>query len=425
MEIIKSSQYETYRQRRKQSSAADPAVVRNILAEVRADGDAAVKKYTLQFDGVTMDQFKIDKQTCTDALNAMGPEVRTALQEAASNLKQFALLQLEQMRDFRVELQPGVFTGQRIVPLKRVGVYVPGGNFPLVSSLLMGAVPARAAGVDEIVVCTPPGPNGQISPAIAAAAAVAGVDEVYAVGGIQAVGAMAYGTESIQAVDKITGPGNRYVAAAKKEVYGTVGIDFTAGPSEVMIIADAAADPAWIAADLLAQAEHDADAVSILVTPSIELARQVQLEIKKQLTQLSTKEIAGRSIRDNGCIVLTETVAEAVAFADGKAPEHLELQVAEPQDYVPLLRNYGSLFIGAYAAEVLGDYSSGLNHTLPTSGAARYTGGLSVRDFVKVLTTLETTAQGLKSIGKTAFVLAGIEGLHGHGEAVRRRMTES
>ncbi len=301
--------------------------VRRILEDVRVRGDEAVREYTMRFDGVHSEGFCVDPGLL-DNFDGVDGETLRALRLAASRLGEFARRQLGQLDDFEVETAPGVFAGQRVVPIQRVGVYVPGGNFPLVSSLLMGAVPAAVAGVSEIVVCTPPGADGLPPSPILAAAAVAGVTEVYAIGGVQAIAALAYGTETVKPVDKIVGPGNRYVTAAKKEVYGRVGIDFIAGPSEVMVVADASADAQWIAADLLAQAEHDVSAVPILVTDSENLMEKVRQAVNQQLAQLGTRDIAVRSIEDNGVIFQVETMDQAIEVANRVAPEHLELHLA-------------------------------------------------------------------------------------------------
>ena len=395
--------------------------VKEILNGVARHGDRAVRKYTLEYDGVELRQFQLEKARQA-ALQQVDEKTRSVLEASAKNIRQFARRQMEQLQDFEFEIQSGVITGQKVIPLDRVGVYVPAGRFPLPSTLLMCAIPAKVAGVGEIIVCSPPTFNGTIHPAILAAAEIAGVDEVFWIGGVQAIGAMAYGTESIKPVDKIVGPGNKYVAYAKKEVYGRVGIDFIAGPTEVMILADETANPAFIAADLLAQAEHDPDATPILITTSSKLAYNVSSEVTRQLNQLKTKEVASQSIENNGIIVIVENSDEAIEIANRMAPEHLELQTKHPENYVNKLKKYGSLFIGEYAAEVLGDYSSGLNHTLPTNTTARYTGGLSVKDFVKFQTTLRVTAEGLKSIGPTAKHLGELEGLHGHARAIDIRM---
>lgn len=395
--------------------------VRQVLKDIVQFGDEAVRKYTLQFDGVELQNFRLEKAIQV-ASQQFDKKTRDVLEAAAENIRKFAVCQMEGLKDFEFEIQPGVFTGQKVIPLDRVGVYVPGGRFPLVSTLLMCAIPAKVAGVNEIIICSPPSFKGSIQPSILIAAEIAGIDEVYRIGGVQAIGAMAYGTESIKPVDKIVGPGNKYVAYAKKEVYGVVGIDFIAGPSEVMIIADEVANPTFIAADLLAQAEHDPEAIPILVTASLKLALAVTSEIANQLEKLQTKEIASQSIENSGMIIIVNNCDEAIDIANRMAPEHLELQIKNPENCIDKLKKYGSLFIGEYAAEVLGDYSSGLNHTLPTNTTARYTGGLSVKDFLKFQTTLRVTAEGVKSIGPTAKYLGKLEGLHGHVRAIEVRM---
>ncbi|MEA1993679.1 MAG: histidinol dehydrogenase [Euryarchaeota archaeon] len=380
--------------------------VREILRDVRKRGDTAVKEYTKKFDGVSLDKLKIEKNEIERAYKCTDKEVIVAMNTAAENIEKFAMKQLSQFTDFEEEIVSGATAGQRVVPIERVGIYVPGGKFPLISSVLMCAVPAKLAGVKEILICSPPAYKGSIHNAVLAAASIVGVEEVYAVGGAQAIGAMAYGTETISRVDKIVGPGNTYVTSAKKEVFGEVGIDFIAGPTELMIIADKTADPAVITADLLAQAEHDKDALPILVTPSSELAEDVTQMIKEQ------------EIENGGLSILVKSLDDAIGIANKKAPEHMELQVKNAEKYAKKLRNYGSLFIGTYSSEVLGDYSSGLNHTLPTNTSARYTGGLSVMDFLKLQTTLRVTKEGGRKIGLTAKVLAETEGLQGHVRSV-------
>ena len=393
-----------------------------IIADVRKNGDKAVREYTLKFDGVDLEQLKVDKTELANARQQIDSKAISTLQEAAENIKKFAAKQMEQFANFEFEIQPGVKTGQKVVPIDRVGVYVPAGGFPLPSTVLMCSIPARIAGVKEIVLCSPPTTNGTIHPAILAAAEIAGVDEMYRVGGVQAIAAMAYGTETIMAVDKIVGPGNKYVTAAKKLVYGTVGIDFIAGPTEVLIIADETANPEFVAADLLAQAEHDTNAAPILVSNSVELVEKVNTEIERQLAELKTAEIARQSVGDNGIVIFVKSVDEAIEVANKKAPEHLELQVKNPDNYVDHLTNYGSLFICEYSVEAMGDYNSGLNHTLPTNGCARYTGGLSVRDFIKMQTTLRVTKEGLSSVGPGARHFGEIEGLEGHAKSVDVRL---
>lgn len=396
--------------------------VRQIIQAVRDQGDEAIKKYTAQFDGVELDQFAVAEAEIKNAYQQMTKEGLAAIKSAAENIERFAIKQKESLTDFEFEIQSGVFAGQKVIPIERVGVYAPGGGYPLPSTVLMCAIPARVAGVDEIVLCSPPRYNGTIHSAVLVASDVCQVDKIYKIGGVQAIAAMAFGTKTIQRVDKIVGPGNKYVALAKKMVYGAVGIDFIAGPTELLIIADEHANPDFIAADLLGQAEHDVDAVPILVTTSLELAHAVNQALQRQLGSLPTAEIAQQSLDNNGKIILVETLAEAFNIANQKAPEHLELQIQNAKKYVNQLRNYGSLFIGCYSAEALGDYSSGLNHTLPTNNSARYTGGLSVKDFLKFQTTLRVTEKGLASIGSAAVALGRMEGVMGQTRSVEIRM---
>jgi histidinol dehydrogenase len=354
----------------------------------------------------------------------------------------FAQKQRACFYDFETELLPGLVTGQKIIPVERAGVYIPAGKFPLLSSAVMTICPALAAGVKEIVVCTPPRKNqaGQISPnvdhgilgalAVCFAIKEAAVQpRIFAIGGAQAVAAMAYGTRSVPACDVIAGPGNKYVSEAKRQIFGAAGIDILAGPTEVLIIACGRADARLIAADMLAQAEHDEDAQAVLVTRSDALAKAVQREIDFQLAQLATAQTARAALKSNGCIILVDSLEEAAAVANKKAPEHLELAVfdhAEREFFTQNLRNYGSLFIGHTAAEVLGDYSAGLNHTLPTSGAARWTGGLSVRCFLKTVTTLSAQkGEGTERALKAAAVLGNAEGLAAHAAAAKIRLNES
>ena len=393
-----------------------------ILDDVRQHGDVAVKKYTRQFDKTDLLTLSVLSSEIELAYKEVDAATVKAMQQITENIRKFAEKQRTQITDFEYEIEPGVFTGQRVTPLERVGVYVPGGNFPLISTLLMGAIPATVAGVPEICVVSPPTWHGEIHPAILVAADIAGITEIYKIGGVQAIAALAYGTESIKRVDKIVGPGNKYVAQAKREVFGAVSIDMIAGPTEILIIADDSADPEIIAADLLAQAEHDVDARPVLITTSENLANAVVLAVKKQLQTLSTRATAEQSIENNGIIILVENLSEAAKISNRKAPEHLEIQVNEPINFSKQLTNFGSLFIGQNSAEVLGDYSSGLNHTLPTNTTARYRGGLSVYDFLKICTTLRTTETGLKKIGPVAETMGVAEGLAGHARSVRIRL---
>lgn len=389
-------------------------LVKRILEDVRKNKDKAVRAYARKFDRFTKKKMEISQQDVQKAYRAVDKKIIMALKTAARNITRFANAQFGQLKDMEIKSKEGI-VGQKIIPLGKVGCYVPGGRYPLPSSALMSIIPAKVAGVEEIIVCSP-----KITPVTIVAADIAGADRIFNLGGVQAIGAMAYGTESIPKVDKIVGPGNRYVAAAKKEVYCIVGIDFIAGPSEVVIIADESGNPELIAADLLAQAEHDTDAQSILLTTSRPLAKKVQHQLHVQLSQLKTKEIAEVAL-EKGCIIIAKTLGETADIVNRKAPEHLELHVRKPETLIPKLKNYGSLFIGEETAEVFGDYYSGTNHILPTSGAARYTGGLSIRDFVKIVTYQKIRNRPSRVMIETASALAAIEGLDAHRRAALLR----
>ena len=411
-------------------------VVRDVLNDVRANGDAAVQKYSKQFDVASPSALEIPQAELKAAAEKMQKEntdLYHALCYSRDLAVRFAKKQRESFDDFEVELEPGLFTGQKNIAVDRAGVYVPAGRFPLVSTMVMTVAPAVAAGVKEIILCTPPRkhPSGEdkayADENIMAAAYICGVTKAFACGGSQAIGAMAFGTESIPAVDVIVGPGNKFVAEAKKLVYGTVGIDMVAGPTEVFIIADESANPEWVAADLLAQAEHDIVAQPVLALTDENLAKRVSEEIEKQLETLETAKIARQSIDNYGRIIVCSSLEEAAELANKKAPEHLELalEAGAVRDKIEsLVHNYGSLFIGHGAAEVFGDYAAGLNHTLPTSGSARFTGGLSVRVFLKTVTTLRTdaTKEGPVNSAKAAGILGDAEGLAGHARAARYRL---
>lgn len=403
-------------------TAVDVSVpVRRIIADVRRRGDRAVRDHTLRYDRVRIAGLRVARSEIRRAARNLDPGLAAALRAVRRNLLAFAARQVKSCRDLEFQVRPGVFLGQKVVPVERVGIYVPAGRHPLVSTLLMCAVPARVAGVRRIAVCSPPADRGSVPAAILAAADLLGIREVYRVGGAQAIAALAFGTETIRPVDLVVGPGNTYVAQAKKAVYGVCGVDFIAGPTELMVIADRRADPSLVAADLLAQAEHDPAANPVLVTDSRGLCARVQEELKNQIKSLATRRVARQALARRGCAILVRDLSQAVGIANRKAPEHLALQVRRPGNLIRRLRNYGTLFIGRLAAEALGDYSSGLNHTLPTAGAARYTGGLSVRNFLKFQTTLRVERRGLGAIGPAAEVLARAEGLEGHGRSVRRR----
>jgi histidinol dehydrogenase len=393
-----------------------------ILHEVRTSGDAAIRKYTQKYDRVSIDSLKVSPTDIEHAYTLFTEKEQASLEKAAHLIRTFATHQRNQYADFEIEPVPGVFTGQKIEPLERVGIYVPGGRFPLVSSVLMCGIPALVAGVSEIALCSPPTCSGSPHPAILVAADSIGISEIYAMGGVQAIAALAYGTETVKRVDKIVGPGNAYVTAAKKAVFGEVGIDFIAGPTEIMIIADGSASPDIVAADLYAQAEHDPQALPVLVTTSQHLATSVQALLKEHVASLDPTHPAHQSITSNGMIILVSDLEEAVHIANRRAPEHLHVYLHTPSPVLHGVHHYGSLFVGPYAAEVLGDYSSGLNHTLPTNRTARYTGGLSVRDFLKIQTTLRVSETGFLHIGPVAQALAEIEGLEGHARSIISRM---
>ena len=390
-------------------------VVRQILQGVKDGGDGAIKKYSQMFDGIDIEQFEITKKQIEHAYTRVDKKTIEALKHAAKNIETFARKQLESFKDFEIEVD-GATVGQRVIPIQRVGCYVPGGNYPLPSTALMCVIPAKVAGVDEVIVCSPKTRNVTI-----VAADIAGADKIFNIGGVQAIGAMAYGTETVTKVDKIVGPGSKYVVAAKNEVYGEVGLDFIAGPSEVLIIADESGKSDFIAADLLAQAEHDSNAKPFLLTTSKSLAEKVMKQIEKQVAVLETQEITKEALK-NGKIIIVKDLDEATNISNKRAPEHLEIQVKNPEEIIKKLRNYGSLFIGKYAAEVFGDYCSGTNHTLPTNGSAKYTSGLSVRDFIK-LQTHQRIDDPSKLID-TASAIADVEGLMAHKRAAEIRREE-
>lgn len=411
-------------------------VVSKIINRVRQEGDAALHQLSAQFDSASPVHLEIDTQDLAQAaetLRQKQPDLYEALCYSRDLALRFARRQKQSFDDFEEELEPGLFTGQRTIPVDRAGLYVPAGRFPLLSTVIMTSAPALAAGCGEVVLCTPPRPHpdGSNKPygdeGILATAYLCGVHRVFACGGAQSIAAMAYGTESIPRCDVIVGPGNKYVAEAKRQVYGTVGIDMLAGPTEVFIIADSSAHPDWVAADMLAQAEHDPDAQAVLATPDEKFAQAVATELELQLKNLATKETASQSIQRNGCIIITKDLEEAAELANKKAPEHLELALdegAELKKLEALVHNYGSLFIGHGSAEVLGDYAAGLNHTLPTSTSARFTGGLSVRCFLKTVTTLRTVSgsAGQVKSASAAGLLGDAEGLAAHAAAARIRL---
>lgn len=395
------------------------AAVSEIIENVRLNGDKAVRAYTERFDGKAPEHTEITKEEI-DALSAKcSPAFLQAAEKACVNIRDFHQRQLQQ--SWMTSKPNGVMMGQRVRGLKRVGIYVPGGTAAYPSSVLMNAIPAKIAGVEEIIMVTPPQKDGTPNPDIMAAAKAAGVDRVFMMGGAQAVAALAYGTETVPKVDKIVGPGNIFVATAKKLLYGTVDIDMIAGPSEILIIADKTANPAFLAADLMSQAEHDALASSILLTDCEELAIAVKEELAKQVQALSRKEIIEKSLSGYGAVIVCKSLDDAVGFANELAPEHLEVCTENPMEYIGRLDNAGSVFLGHYSPEPLGDYFAGPNHVLPTSGTARFFSPLSVDSFIKKSSFIYYTESALKEAAQEIVTLADTEGLTAHANSIKVR----
>lgn len=397
--------------------------VKDILNTVRERGDEALLEYTERFDGITLkkERLCISKAEVEKALSSVSKDVIDLLQLAAERIESF---HRSYIPTSWFTTEEGIILGQKIRPLKRVAIYVPGGKAIYPSTVLMNAIPARVAGVDEIVMATPPSKEG-VSPLLLAAAEVAGVDRIYRVGGAQAIAALAYGTETIPKVDKITGPGNIYVATAKRLVYGEVDIDMIAGPSEILIISDGTGRAEWIAADMLSQAEHDELASAILLTTSRDMAEKVRMELELQLEDLTRRSIAEESLKRYGAIIVVEDIEEALQISNEIAPEHLELFVEDPFSILDRVENAGAIFLGPYTPEPIGDYVAGPNHTLPTGGTARFSSPLGVEDFLKRSSILAFSKEGLKRLGQCAIDLAKLEGLYGHGKSVAIRLEDA
>ena len=440
MNSIKSEEFDSYwksREYQKDDESVE-TVVKEIIADVSRDGDTAVRGFASKFDKSSPQQLEVPMQAVVQAaaeLKKKDPELTAAMELAADHIKRFSLLQREQFSDFEYEMEEGLLTGQRVIPVDRAAVYVPAGRFPLFSSVLMGLIPAFCAGVEEIILASPPLEDGLPDRKVLAAAAIAadsfsgdsspakkGKLRVFAVGGAQAIAALALGTQTVPRVDLIVGPGNKYVAAAKRILFGRVGIDFIAGPTDVLVIADSSASADLVAADMIAQAEHDPDARARALVPGGELAEQIGGALEKRLATLPTAATARASLDSGGLVIVYKEPEEAIRIANTIAPEHLELQVNGADSWIPLLKNYGSLFIGSLSAESLGDYSAGINHTLPTSGSARFSGGLSVRHFLKTVTTLRCApGEGFEKARNAAETLARAEGLEGHAQSAAAR----
>lgn len=407
---------------RKEPTADVSDIVSEIIRDVRRRGDEALLEYTQKFDKASLTSLQVTEEEFQQALDSVEPEFLSVLKHAAANITKFHSRQ--KRNSFILNDRDGVILGQKIIPIQRAGLYVPGGTAAYPSTVLMDALPAKIAGVEEVVMVTPPNAQGKVNPIILAAAWIAGVDRIYKVGGAQAIAALAYGTESIPRVDKIVGPGNAFVAEAKKQVYGMVSIDMIAGPSEILIVSDGKTDPRHAAADLLSQAEHDKLASAVLVTDSMELALAVQAELEVQLPKLERFEIARASIDNNGKIIVADNLNQAIDIANEIAPEHLELCVEQPFDYLSKVRHAGSVFLGRNCPEALGDYLAGPNHTLPTSGTARFSSPLSVDDFVKKMQYTYFTREALAEVAQDVALFARAEGLTGHARSAVIRTQE-
>ncbi len=398
------------------------AIVADIIATVRKDGDKALYAYCEKFDGAKLNSLLVSDEEIQEAVAAVDPNFLDILKEAADNIRAFHEKQVR--NSFIINEKNGVVVGQKVIPVDRAGLYVPGGTAAYPSTVLMDSIPAKIAGCKEVVITTPPGKDGKVNPVILAAASIAGVDKIFKLGGAQAVAALAYGTESVPKVDKIVGPGNAFVAEAKKQVFGQVSIDMIAGPSEILIVADGNSDPRYVAADLLSQAEHDKLASAVLVTDSMALAQAVQQELELQIPQLERKEIARISIDNNGKIIVAPDLSVAVEISNEIAPEHLELCVDNPFDWLDKIRHAGSIFMGRYCPEALGDYFAGPNHTLPTGGTAKFSNPLSVDDFVKKTQYTYYTKDALAEVAQKVAYFAEQEGLTAHAKSAVVRLEE-
>ncbi len=397
-------------------------IVSDIIKNVREKGDSALFEYCEKFDGAKLDTLLVSKEEVEEALTKVEPEFIDVLEKAAKNIRKFHEKQVR--NSFIINDEDGIVCGQKVIPVDRAGLYVPGGTAAYPSTVLMDSIPAKIAGCKEVVMVTPPGKDGKVNPAILAAAYVAGVDKIFKLGGAQAVAALAYGTESVPKVDKIVGPGNAFVAEAKKQVFGQVSIDMIAGPSEILIVADGTCNPRYVAADLLSQAEHDKMASAVLVTDSMELANAVSDELERQIPLLERCEIARASIDNNGKIIVADTLEAAIEISNEIAPEHLELCVDNPFDMLGLVRHAGSIFMGKNCPEALGDYLAGANHTLPTSGTAKFSSPLSVDDFVKKTQYTYYTKEALEKVARDVELFAKKEGLTAHAKSAVIRIEE-
>ena len=397
-------------------------VVDGILAEVRARGDEALKEYALKFDGAKIDDLQVTQAEIDEAFANMDPYFLETLREAAANIESFHRQQVH--KNFVINEKPGIVLGQKYTPIEKAGVYVPGGTAAYPSTVLMDVIPAKVAGVAEIVMTTPAGKDGKVNPVILAAAATAGVTKIFKTGGAQAVAALAYGTQSIPAVDKIVGPGNIYVATAKRKVFGKVGIDMIAGPSEILVICDGKTDPDWIAMDLFSQAEHDVLAQAVLLTPDAAFADAVEASMDRQIEAMPRKDIIRQSLANRGAIIVTRDLEEACRIADTIAPEHLEMSTDDPEKWAELIHHAGAIFLGRYSSEALGDYCAGPNHVLPTSRTARFSSPLGVYDFQKRTSMIYVQQQGVTPLARIAECLGKGESLYAHAASAHYRIQD-
>ena len=424
MKIIKLEDHESEEVflRSKFDAESVMGTVRNILTTVKENGDTALRQYTEKFDKVELNEIKVDDEVINNSLLNLDDNLINALKKAADNIAKFHRAQIPD--EWMLEVEDGVTAGQVIRPLDCVGCYIPGGRAVYPSTILMTVIPAKIAGVSRVICCTPPQPDGSIKDVVLAAAKIAGATEIYKVGGAQAVSAMAYGTETIPSVDKIVGPGNIFVTAAKKMVYGDVDIDFPAGPSEVLIIADDTGNPEYIAMDMMAQAEHDPNAACVLVTTSENIAMRVDQRIKEQLNDMERREIISESLEKNGLIVITGSIDASIEFSNKYAPEHLIIMTKKPEEVLKSINNAGSIFLGDLTPVSAGDYGSGTNHVLPTSGCARMYSGLSAESFVKKPTVQKLTRKGIINLNDMVTTLAEYEGLYAHSASFKKRFND-
>jgi len=420
IKITRANEFRSGRRAINKVSSEITAVVAEIIDNVANRGDEALREYTEKFDGCILNSFELPRSALDKAVTEAGSEFVAIMERAAKNIEDFHRHQVRQGYD--IPPKNGVTLGQRILPIERVGLYIPGGTAPYPSSVLMNCIPAKLAGVKEIMIATPPSSEGTVDAGILAAAKIAGADRVFMIGGAQAIAALAYGTESIPRADKITGPGNAYVAEAKRQVFGIVGIDMIAGPSDILIIADGSANPALVAADMLSQCEHGTDSPAVLITTGATLANKVNSELKAQIAALPRGDIAREAIKEHGKIIIAESIEQALDISNEIAPEHLELYLEEPFNYLDKIKNAGSVFLGRYTPEALGDYYAGPNHTLPTSGTARFSSPLSVSDFTKKIQYTHYSEQALRDASDDVIKFAEKEGLTAHALSVSKRI---